>query len=140
MTATSQTTPDTGPTLRLLSLGAGWRWVRDHDPKCWAEAVKFCHAIHHGYPTPTTQGQELRGQYFLHRSCLPLDQVDLDAQPKSRTTKHLRLITTDSARTAVNGAEEEGDPDGCSPWSCRSGEPATATTPSTDDGHRERAA
>jgi hypothetical protein len=24
--------------------------------------------------------------------------------------------------------DEDGDPDGCSPWSCRSGEPVTATS------------
>ncbi|MGW4115240.1 hypothetical protein ACWEFJ_30570 [Actinosynnema sp. NPDC004786] len=106
---------------------AGWRWIRDHDPDGWAEAVEFDHAIRHGYPHATTQGQQLRGQYFLHRSCLPLDQVDLDAP--ARTRRHLRLITTKS------DSAEDGDPDGCSPWSCRSGEPA-ATPAATTAGQR----
>jgi hypothetical protein len=89
---------------------AGWRWIRDHDPDGWAEAVEFDKAIRQGYPRATEQGQQLRGQYFLHRSCQPLGEVDLDPPAAKR---HLRLITTNSS--------EEEDPDGCSPWSCRSG-------------------
>jgi hypothetical protein len=91
---------------------AGWRWIRDHDPEGWADAVAFDKAIREGYPRATSQGQQLRGQYFLHRSCQPLDEVDLD--PPAPTTRHLRLITPSTAA-------EEDDPDGCSPWSCRSG-------------------
>lgn len=90
---------------------AGWRWIRDNDPAGWTEAVEFDNAIRHGHPRATAQGQPLRGQYFLHRSCAPLDQVDLDAPAKTR--RHLRLLTADS--------RDEPDPDGCSPWSCRSG-------------------
>ncbi|HEX4100664.1 MAG TPA: hypothetical protein VHY21_08990 [Pseudonocardiaceae bacterium] len=48
---------------------ASWRWIRDHDPDGWHEAVEFDKAIRHGYPHATEQGQKLRGQYFLHRSC-----------------------------------------------------------------------
>lgn len=97
---------------------AGWRWIRDNDPDGWAEAVAFDNAIRHGYPHATSQGQDLRGQYFLHRSCQPLDTVDLD--PAAATKRHLRLVT-------ATAADEEDDPDGCSPWSCRSGAPVTAT-------------
>lgn len=89
---------------------AGWRWIRDHDPDGWREAVEFDKAIRYGYPHATEQGQTLRGQYFLHRSCQPLDQADLDPPG---TGRHLRLVGHDPA--------EDSDPDGCSPWSCRSG-------------------
>jgi hypothetical protein len=105
---------------------AGWRWVRDHDPQGWAETVEFDRAIRHGYPHATKQGQKLRGQYFLHRSCTPLDQVDLDAPARGK--RHLQLVTAESTR------EEERDPDGCSPWSCRSGEPFTGTAARTASG------
>ncbi|HUR07346.1 MAG TPA: hypothetical protein VM347_32715 [Nonomuraea sp.] len=97
-----------GETVKSACVGcpfhgnAGWRWVRDNDPEGWAEAVEFDRAIRHGYPHATKQGQELRGQYFLHRSCLPLDQVDLETPMKSRTAQRLRLISTDSA----HGVEE----------------------------------
>jgi hypothetical protein len=104
---------------------AGWRWIRDHDPDGWADAVSFDTAIREGYPHATTQGQELRGQYFLHRSCRPLDEVDLD--PPARAKRHLRLVS-------ATAAAEEDDPDGCSPWSCRSG-----TASAGQDG-QERAA
>ena len=90
----------------------GWKWIHDHDPDGWADAVAFDKAIRDGYPRATEQGQPLRGQYFLHRSCQPLDEVDLD--PPARAKRHLRLVT-------ATAAAEEDDPDGCSPWSCRSG-------------------
>lgn len=116
-----------GETVKSACVGcpfhgnAGWRWVRDNDPDGWREAIEFDHAIRRGYPRATKQGQELRGQYFLHRSCTPLDQVDLDT-PANRK-RHLRLIT---AVAALNpDVDDDGDPDGCSPWSCRSGEPVT---------------
>jgi hypothetical protein len=96
---------------------AGWRWIRDHDPDGWRDAVEFDEAIRHGHPRATNHGQPLRGQYFLHRSCQPLDQVNLD--PPAAPSRHLRLVDTNSI--------EESDPDGCSPWSCRSGEPITGT-------------
>ncbi|RKT69519.1 3'-phosphoadenosine 5'-phosphosulfate sulfotransferase (PAPS reductase)/FAD synthetase [Saccharothrix variisporea] len=92
----------------------GWRWIRDHDPDGWAEAVAFDHAIRNGHPRATTHGQPLRGQYYLHRSCVPLDQADLDPPTRQR---HLNLATT----------HEDDDTDGCSPWSCRSGTPAPDT-------------
>lgn len=105
-------TPDSRPAVRCLSLGAGWRWIRDHDPDGWADAVAFDRAIRDGYSHATSQGQELRGQYFLHRCCQPLDEVDLD--PPAPAKRHLRLVTASTA-------DEEDDPDGCSPWSCCSG-------------------
>ncbi|MFD7659816.1 hypothetical protein ACFV4N_38065, partial [Actinosynnema sp. NPDC059797] len=102
-----------GQTVKSACVGcpfhgnAGWRWVRDNDPQGWAEAVEFDRAIRHGYPHATGQGQQLRGQYFLHRSCVPLDQAHLDTPV--RTTRHLRLATTETT------AAEDDDPDGCSP-------------------------
>jgi hypothetical protein len=63
---------------------ASWRWIRDHDPDGWHEAVEFNKAIRHGYPHATQQGQKLRGRYFLHRSWQPLDHVDLGPPPTGR--------------------------------------------------------
>ena len=133
-----------GDTVKSACLGcpfhgnAGWRLVRDHDPDGWREAVEFDRAIRHGYPRATTQGQSLRGQYFLRRSCTPLDEVDLDTPTKRK--RHLRLITAKSTHNP--NVDEDGDPDGCSPWSCRSGEPVTETETDTgtDAGTEERAA
>ncbi|MFD9735688.1 hypothetical protein [Umezawaea sp. NPDC059074] len=131
-----------GETVKSACVGcpfhgnAGWRWVRDHDPEGWAEAVEFDRAIRHGYPRATDQGQELREQYFLHWACVPLDQVDLDAP--ARPKRHLQSITIGAAPGPEVG--EDGDPDGCSPWSCRSGEPVNGGDPDVDARTGERAA
>ncbi|MFI6098218.1 hypothetical protein ACIA8G_21875 [Lentzea sp. NPDC051213] len=106
-----------GDTVKSACVGcpfhgqAGWRWIRDNDPDGWAQAVEFDKAIRHGYPRATEQGQHLRGQYFLHRSCRPLGEVDLD--PPASAKRLLRAVAADPV--------EDTDPDGCSPWSCRSG-------------------
>ncbi|MFE9748229.1 hypothetical protein ACFYOT_25265 [Saccharothrix saharensis] len=108
-----------GNTVKSACIGcpfhgnAGWRWIRDNDPGGWKEAIEFDRAIRNGHPHANRQGQPLRGKYFLHRSCQPLDRVELDAPITGKG--HLRLVT---ANAALN---EEADPDGCSPWSCRSG-------------------
>lgn len=46
-----------------------WRHLRDNDPKGWERAVYIDKTCRHG------SGME--SQRFLHRSCQPLDQVDL---------------------------------------------------------------
>lgn len=47
-----------------------WRDRRDHHPQEWAEAVQADRELRQGKPT--------RGTEFMHRSCVPLDQVDLE--------------------------------------------------------------
>jgi hypothetical protein len=79
-----------------------WRRLRDSDPDAWRQAVAFDQAIRHGHPRAVASGQPLRGQYFLHHSRRPLAEADLDDGPG-----HV-------------------DPDGCSPWACRSGTPIPA--------------
>ena len=49
---------------------ARWRFMRDHDPVAWADAVGVDRAIRKGV-------RGLRGEVFLHRSAVPLDEVDL---------------------------------------------------------------
>lgn len=57
-----------------------WRNIREN-PVEWADAVEFDVAIRKGSVART--GDELRGEAFLHRSCVPLDQVDLST-PEDR--------------------------------------------------------
>jgi hypothetical protein len=47
-----------------------WRRMRDADPEAWADAVDLDRAIRTGF-------RGLRGEVFLHRSAVPLDQADL---------------------------------------------------------------
>jgi hypothetical protein len=59
-----------------------WRDLRDNRPDEWADAVEFDRAIRHGN-AGARNGVELRGTAYLHRSCVPLDQVDLST-PEER--------------------------------------------------------
>lgn len=93
---------------------AGWRDLRDNHPEQWAQAVEFDRAIRAGSARANANGIPLRGQAFLHPSLLPLDQAPIDAPPRRR---HLRLADQPEAELW------DGDPDGCSPWACRSGRP-----------------
>jgi len=87
---------------------AAWRHLRETDPTGWAQAIAFDVAIRHGHPRATHTGHPLRGKYYLHRSCQPLDQVDLNPP----AVQHRR-------DAAAQGSEPEPEPLGCSPWSCR---------------------
>lgn len=100
---------------------AQWRAIRDSDPDGWADVVAFDAAIRHGHPRATAAGQDLRGTYYLHHSRQPLGQADLDPAPRRRH----------SGAAADPG--ESGDPDGCSPWTCRTGLPVTDNS-DRDDG------
>uniref|UniRef100_UPI003F495202 hypothetical protein n=1 Tax=Amycolatopsis sp. CA-096443 TaxID=3239919 RepID=UPI003F495202 len=86
------------------------RFIRDTDPQAWADLIEFDKAIRNGSPRANADGKPLHGQFFIHRSLLPLDQADLDA-------------------TRGRPGTEEDDPDGCSPFSCRTGPEAAVPVP-----------
>lgn len=88
-----------------------WREMRDHHPAEWADAVEFDQAIRKG----GARGLPLNGEAFLHAARVPLDQAPIDhvtarewADRQTDITDLLPLL-------------EDGDPDGCSPYGCRSG-------------------
>lgn len=101
---------------------AYWRDMRDNRPDEWAEAVAFDAGIRGG--GVSRSNIPLDGQAFLHRSRVPLPLAPID-----RTTRAERL----SWQTDIFDALDElGDPDGCSPYGCRSGLPASSgSTPDT---------
>jgi hypothetical protein len=84
-----------------------WVRLRDEDPAGWADAVAFDAAIRHGSARANADGHPLRGQFFLHRQRVPLDEAVL----RPRT-------------------EEQQTP-GCGPWSCP--HPAEASAEDTPD-------
>jgi hypothetical protein len=92
---------------------AEWRRLRDTDPQAWAEVVAFDKVYR--------EGAGMKHQRFLHASCLPLDEAPIDAQ-QAREWKPSTV--TDQVYAAQLQRAEEGDPDGCSPYACRSGNAA----------------
>ncbi|MFF5336900.1 hypothetical protein [Streptomyces sp. NPDC013181] len=93
-----------------------WRALRDESPEEWKDVVAFDAAIRSGNARATAEGKPLLGQAYLHRSRRPLDQAPID-----RVTAHEWSGRQTDIFDAVADAElENGEPDGCSPWSCRS--------------------
>lgn len=91
---------------------AEWRRMRDTDPESWAQAVAFDKAYR--------RGPGMRHERFLHISRKPLDEAPIDRVRPSEWQQ-------DTFYDAVYEAQlEQGDPDGCSPWACRSGLPVDA--------------
>ncbi|MFF3547121.1 hypothetical protein ACFYXD_35450 [Streptomyces platensis] len=87
-----------------------WRDMRDNHPAEWADAVDFDYKLR---AAPREDGI----REFLHASRLPLDQAPID-----RVSSHEWASRQTDVFGQVADAELElGDPDGCSPWSCRSG-------------------
>lgn len=86
-----------------------WRELRDHHPEEWADAVEFDRAIRKG----GARGLPPNGEAFLHRSRVPLDEAPID---------HItRAEWRDRQPSLLDALHEDGDPDGCSPYGCRSG-------------------
>lgn len=86
-----------------------WRDLRDNHPDEWADAVDLDRQIRRG----GARGAPLRGKAFLHSSRVPLDQAPIDVV----TRRELKDRQTNLPEVRA----EEGDPDGCSPYGCRSG-------------------
>lgn len=98
---------------------AQWRKLRDEQPAEWADAVDFDRSIRAGNARGNANGKPLLGEAYLHRSRLPLDQAPID-----RVTAHeWASKQTDIFGQIADAELEQGDPDGCSPWTCRSGQP-----------------
>jgi hypothetical protein len=91
---------------------AQWRDLRDNHPAEFADAVAFDEAIRKG----GARGLPLNGEAFLHRSRVPLSIAPID-----RVT---RAEWRGRQGDLFDALAELGDPDGCSPYGCRSGVPA----------------
>jgi len=99
---------------------AQWRDLRDNHPDEWDRAVAFDYAIRDGHANANAKGQPLLGTAYLHRSRLPLDQAPID-----KVTAHEWKSRQGDLFDVIADLEDE-DPDGCSPWACRSGSAAAA--------------
>ncbi|XVV03373.1 hypothetical protein ACQPW3_39610 [Actinosynnema sp. CA-248983] len=97
-----------------------WRAMRDNDPAAFADAVDFDHAIRNGSARANALGKSLRGRFYLHRSCLPLDQAPIDkvtrSEWQSRQTDLFNAIADSEAGLTDTGADDVDF--GCSPFTC----------------------
>jgi hypothetical protein len=90
-----------------------WRELRDQYPDEWVDAVAFDEAIRKG----GSRGLPLNGEAYLHRSRVPLAVAPIDRVTRTEwADRQLDLFDLD----------EDGEPDGCSPYGCRSGAPVEA--------------
>jgi len=89
-----------------------WRDLRDNRPDEWADAVAFDGAIRRG----GAHGLPLDGQAFLHRSRVPLSIAPIDHVTRSEAAENFA-----AGQPSLLDLIEDGDPDGCSPYGCRSG-------------------
>jgi len=90
-----------------------WRDIRDNHPDEWADAVAFDEAIRKGGAREIPLG----GQAFLHSSRLPLAIAPIDHV----TAREWAERQGDIFDAIADQDLEDGDPDGCSPYGCRSG-------------------
>jgi hypothetical protein len=89
---------------------AAWRDLRDNHPEEWADAIAFDKAIREA---PRDSRSGMRGTQYLHRSLLPLDEAPIDRVSRREWNERQSDL--------IDLVAEEGDPDGCSPYGCRSG-------------------
>ncbi|MCX4094507.1 hypothetical protein LBW94_019320 [Nocardia sp. alder85J] len=83
--------------------------MRDHRPEEWADAVDFDRRVRKG----GASAAPLDGEAFLHRSRVPLEIAPIDRVTAAEWRNRQIDIFDELA--------EQGDPDGCSPYGCRSG-------------------
>lgn len=79
----------------------------------WRDAVEFDHAIRKG----GSRGNSLNGSAYLHRSRVPLELAPIDKV----TRRELADRQMDALDLIADIEAEDGEPDGCSPYGCRSG-------------------
>lgn len=90
-----------------------WRDLRDNHPEEWADAVAYDREVRNGAKAALAKGHDLRGQQYLHRSRVPLDEAPIDhVTTPEWNARQVDLLDLE--------ALEEGPEDGCSPFSCRS--------------------
>jgi hypothetical protein len=92
---------------------AQWRELRDQYPDEWDDVVAFDAAIRKG----GARGLPLNGEAFLHRSRVPLTIAPID---KISAAEWKAGVPNERGEQQVS-LFELGDPDGCSPYGCRSG-------------------
>lgn len=77
-------TPRSACTFCPYRDASGWLWLKEHDPEGWARAVEIDRAIRDPKSVAT---QSMRQSLYLHRRCVPLDTIDLEAEARAEAAK-----------------------------------------------------
>lgn len=88
-----------------------WRDLRDNHPDEWAEAVATDELVRSRVLAGDYRSG-LKGAPYFHRSLLPLAEAPIDQVSRREANVQGDLFDM---------LAEEGEPDGCSPYGCRSG-------------------
>jgi len=98
-----------------------WRDLRDNRPAEWADAVDFDHQIRQGSARANALGQPLRGEMYLHRSRVPLDEAPIDRVTRREWQDRQGDLMAELSAAAVTAAMEDDDLEvyGCGPHTCR---------------------
>jgi hypothetical protein len=98
------------------------------DPDEWADAVAFDHRLR---AAASRYADTLNGDAYLHRSLVPLDRAPIDRVTRRewRDAQGDLFDYAADVEAGLGDVDEDGDPDGCSPYGCRSGEPVELGMP-----------
>lgn len=102
-----------------------WRELRDNHPAEWADAVDFDAAIRKGSARATANGDDLMGTAYLHRSRVPLSEAPIDRVTAFEWGQNQGDI--------FDAIAEEEEPDGCSPFACRTDLPGEGDAADDDE-------
>lgn len=97
-----------------------WRQMKTQQPEEWADAVEFDKRIRNGSARANALGQPLRGEMFLHRSRVPLDQADVERATSAEWLSRQGDLVLDAEVLAFTESLDNDEITGCSPFGCRS--------------------
>lgn len=110
-----------------------WRQMREERPDEFADAVDFDRAIRAGSARANALGKALRGEMYLHRSLLPLDQAPIDRITRQELRDRQTDLIAELSLAEYAGGLDEQEEFSCGPFACITGEPVGADYDLDDD-------
>lgn len=110
-----------------------WRIMRDQQPEEFADAVAFDRAIRAGSARANALGKALRGEMYLHRSLLPLDQAPIDRVTRKELQERQMDLVAELGLAEYAGGLDDQEEFSCGPFSCVTGSPVGGDYDLDDD-------
>lgn len=77
-------TPRSACTFCPYRDNTGWLWLKENDPEGWARAIEVDRAIR---DPKSALCVSMRSALYLHRKCIPLEMVDVEAEAREEARK-----------------------------------------------------